>query len=227
MTTEQQRDQTPPDLAGEYVLGTMADGERTEFAARLLDDRLLQAEVASWERRLSPLLEAVEPVRPPPQVWRDLEQRIGRQPRSSRLWSSFGFWRNLGIAASAAVVVLTLTLLQVRQGVGDMDRMLVVMNDRSQAGWIVAADADANLLRVQAVAPSEMPQGKFCQLWMEDADGRLMPVGVLPHHGSENMDIPAAFREGSRFKVSIENVANTPLTQPSSNIVFVGSMVKM
>lgn len=227
MTTPQNRDQEVLDRAAEYVLGTMSDSERRAFASRLLDDRQLQAEVAAWEQRLSPLLEAVDPVQPPPQVWRNLERRIGPQSGISGLWNSLGFWRNLAIAASTAVIVLSLTTAQVRHGGAEMDQMLVVMNDQSQAGWIVSADDSRSFVKVKAVAPTEMPAGKFCQLWMEGNDGKLMPVGVLPHRGSESMPIPAELIDGSRFQVTVEESSTGPMQQPSDKIVFVGSMIKM
>jgi anti-sigma-K factor RskA len=227
MTTELDRDQTPPDMAAEYVLGTMSDSERRAFASRLLDDRQLQAEVTAWEQRLSPLLEAVEPVQPPPQVWRNLERRIAPQSGISGLWNSLGFWRNLAIAASSAVIVLSLTTAQVRHSGAEMDQMLVVMNDQSQAGWIVSADSSRATLKVKAVAPTEMPSGEFCQLWMEGADGSLMPVGVLPHRGSESMPIPTVLTEGSKFQVTVENTSSGPMQQPSDKIVFSGHMIKM
>jgi anti-sigma-K factor RskA len=214
-------------MAAEYVLGTMSESELIEFESRLLDDRKLQAEVAAWEQRLSPLLEAVEPVQPPLQVWRNLEQRIGSNSSLFGLWNSLGFWRNLAIAASSAVIILSLTTGQVRHGGAEMDQMLVVMNDQSQAGWIVSADVSESLLKVQAVAPTEMPSGKFCHLWMEGADGRMMPVGVLPHRGSESMPIPAVLTEGSMFKVTVEDSASGPMQQPSDRIVFAGHMIKM
>ncbi len=227
MTTRPISEQEAPDTAAEYVLGTMSDSERMEFASRLLDDRQLQAKVAAWERRLSPMLEAVEPVQPPPQVWRDLERRIGSHSNISGLWNSLGFWRNLAVAASTVVIILSMTLTQERQGQVEMDHMLVVMNDQSQAGWIVSADVSKAILRVKAVAPTEMPAGKFCQLWMEGTDGRLMPVGVLPHSGSESMPIPAVLTEGSKFQVSIEESSNAPMQGPSDKIVFTGSLIKM
>ncbi len=227
MTTRPNSEQEAPDMAAEYVLGTMSDSERMEFASRLLDDRQLQAKVAAWERRMSPMLEAVEPVQPPPQVWRDLERRIGSHSNIFGLWNSLGFWRNLAVAASTVVIILSMTLTQERQGQIEMDHMLVVMNDQSQAGWIVSADVSKAILRVKAVAPTEMPAGKFCQLWMEGTDGRLMPVGVLPHSGSESMPIPAVLTEGSKFQVSIEESSNAPMQGPSDKIVFTGSLIKM
>ena len=227
MTTRQNRDQEISDMAAEYVLGTMSDSERSEFANRLLDDRQLQAEVTAWEQRLSPLLETVDPVQPPPQVWRDLEKRMGSQSGISRLWNSLGFWRNLAIAASTAVIVLSLTTMQVRHDGAEMDQMLVVMNDQSQAGWIVSADASGARLKVKAVDPTEMPPGEFCQLWMEGADGSPMPVGALPHSGSESMPIPAVLTDGSKFQVTVEDSSRGPMKQPSDRIVFAGSMIKM
>jgi anti-sigma-K factor RskA len=226
-----QHDQKPDlvALAGEYVLGTLDEGERKEFERVLADDRQLQAEVSAWEQRLSPMLESAEPLTPPAGAWQAIEQRIETPTRERKtgFWDSLNFWRNLSMAAAGLLVVFSLTLFQAPQGDGGMDRVMVVSNDQSGTGWVVSAGQRTGALQVKAVAPTQLPQGQYCELWMETPDGRMLPVGVLPHEGSQRFAIPEVLTENSRFKVSIEQESDTPLTQPRGEVVFEGSMVTL
>ena len=63
-------------LAGEYVLGTLQGQERIDFERRLQTDIQLQDEVDAWHRRLSPMLDSIEPVTPPEAVWDQISKRI-------------------------------------------------------------------------------------------------------------------------------------------------------
>jgi anti-sigma-K factor RskA len=226
-----QHDQKPKlvELAGEYVLGTLEEKERREFEQALANDHQLQAEVSAWEQRLSPMLDAVEPETPPAGIWQAVEQRIEPPAREQRpgFWDSLSFWRNLGMVTAGLLVVFSLVLFQVPQDGSGMDRVMMVSNDQSQTGWFVSTRQRSGALQVKAVAPTQLPQGQYCQLWMETGDGRMLPVGVLPHEGSQRFTMPEVLTENSRFKVSIERKTDAPLTQPRGEVVFEGSMVTL
>lgn len=217
--------------AGEYVLGTLQGVELAEFEQRLLDDMQLQAEVDAWESRLGPLMESVEPVRPPASVWQKLEQRTSSNNTvvspASGLWSNLQFWRALGMVAATVVLGLALTLFTTRQVDLGMDSMMVVLNDQSAAGWIVAAQRNQGYLNVKAVEPSILPTGKVCQLWMEDEDGNLFPLGVLPHSGDKELAMPVKHATNQRFMVSIEEEDRLPTKKPSQDIVFEGHLTEI
>ncbi|MEW8430981.1 MAG: hypothetical protein G8D61_14775 [gamma proteobacterium symbiont of Ctena orbiculata] len=218
-------------LAGEYVLGTLEGEVRIEFERRLQTDMELRDKGDAWHRRLAPMLDAVEPVTPPKAVWDQISRRIEPADRgtadSSGFWNSLSFWRNLGMAAATLVLVLGMTLLTTRQQVMEMESIMVVLNDQSRPGWLVGAPAHQRFLKVKAVEPTPLPQGKVCQLWMEDEQGRLHPLGLLPHDGSERMDLPAALGDRNRFKVSIEQLNQLPKVEPSEEIVFEGSLTEI
>lgn len=81
-------DALPADLPGgeeataaEYVLGLLSDAETTRFEARLNKDRDLQQDVAAWQAYFSTFLETVQPHTPPPALWRDVEIRVGQEPK--------------------------------------------------------------------------------------------------------------------------------------------------
>ncbi|MBL3526848.1 MAG: anti-sigma factor [gamma proteobacterium endosymbiont of Lamellibrachia anaximandri] len=227
--TQQNQKSPAPDLAGEYVLGTLQGERQADFEHRLKEDTALQAEVSAWEQRFAPMLEAIEPVKPPVDVWRNIEQRLDPSSRSEKagILNSLGFWRNLGMLMASLVMVLTLTLFGIDRTDMEMDRVLVVMNEQSQAGWIIGTAGSGGQLHVKAVAPTRVPKDKVCQLWMETGDGRLVSVGILPERGAERMNVPVSLRSDSRFKISIEPVAELPATKPSGEFVFEGGLTSI
>jgi anti-sigma-K factor RskA len=166
---------------------------------------------------------------PPVGVWQAVEQRIEQPAREQRpgFWDSLSFWRNLGMVTAGLLVVFSLVLFQVPQGGSGMDRVMMVSNDQSQTGWIVSAGQRTGALQVKAVAPTQLPRGQYCELWMETPDGRMLPVGELPHEGSQRFAMPEVLTENSRFKVSIEQKTDAPLTKPRGEVVFEGSMVTL
>jgi anti-sigma-K factor RskA len=225
--TEYQEDSV---LAGEYVLGTLDSAAREAFESRLSGDLQLQAEVDAWERRLGPMLETVDPIAPPASVWQALQARTAPQervPSSSGFWSSLQFWRGLGMVSAALVLGMTLTLLTTQKADLGMDQMMVVLNDQSTTGWIVASQQGSGYINVRAVDPSAVPKGKVCQLWMKDEAGNMHPLGLLPHSGNMEMPMPVKQASGQLFMVSIEDEADMPKKRPSQDIVFEGKLTEI
>jgi len=56
-------------LAAEYVLGTLAPGERAQAQALIVIDTGFADGVRQWERRLGELSAMVDPVEPPSEMW--------------------------------------------------------------------------------------------------------------------------------------------------------------
>lgn len=218
-------------LAGEYVLGTLQGQERIEFEQRLQTDIALRGEVDAWYRRLDPMLDCIEPVTAPPGVWDRILDRVDpvddKSQTAAGLWNSLNFWRNLGMVTATLVLVMGLNLLTARQPDMAMDGIMVVLNDQSRPGWLVAAVDEDPYLRVNAVEPTPLPEGKVCQLWLEDEQGNLHPLGILPHHGSMQMQLPAPPGDQQRFKVSIESEDKLPKAAPSDEIVFEGKLTEI
>ena len=227
--TQTQQETAIQDKAGEYVLGTMSGEERTQFEQLMAADLGLQAEVSAWESRLSTMLDLVSPVAPPDGLWSQIENRLEPEVASQQnasFWESLTFWRNLGMAAATMVLVLGLTMVGVRNDPA-IDQVLMVTGDKSQVQWVVGTSGRSDQLQVKAIAPPQLPTGMVCQLWMENPDGTLKPVGVLPHTGIQSMEIPARLGSGSRFKVSIESANNLPTQKPSKKFVFEGGLTKI
>ena len=217
------------ELAGEYVLGTLEDRERERFERQLAKDYQLQDQVAAWQRRLGPMLETVEPVKPPAGVWRRVERRIAPRVRQRKtgLWNSLNFWRGLSLVTIGLVLGLGLNLFGLLQGSGELQQLMVVTNNQSRVGWIVDTRKRDSMLHVRAVEPTPLPGGQVCQLWLETPEGDLIPMGVLPHDGSRKMRLPDSLVGAGRFKVSIESADEAPVERPSAEIVFEGSLISI
>ena len=212
--------------AAEYVLGTMTADERAQFEQRLASDYGLQAEVTSWEERLSPILDLVDPVEPPSEVWQQIQQRIEPTEEKGRFWNSIGFWRNLGMVATSLVLVLGLTIFGIKQD-PTLDQVMMVTNDRAQVEWVVGTPGRSDMLKVKAMDPPDLPKGQVCQLWMEMPDGSLSPVGVMPHSGTMEMKVPTHLDSSSSFTISVESEDNMPTKKPTGKIVFQGGLIKL
>lgn len=224
--TDQHQDNSSKYSAAEYVLGTLTGEAREQFEQRLTSDFALQAEVTSWEERLSPMLDLVDPADPPATVWQQIQQRIEPHEEKSGIWNSIGFWRNLGMVATTVVLALGLTIFGIKNDPG-MDRVMMVTNDQAQVEWVVGTPGRNDMLRVKAMDPPDLPKGQVCQLWMEMSDGSLMPVGVMPHSGTMEMKMPTHLKGKSNFTISIESEDNMPTQKPTGKIVFQGALIKI
>lgn len=115
-----------PDLAAEYVIGTLRGGARQRFKKLLDTDADAQAQVAFWEQRLAEFGEALEPLSPPPEsreailamtkpatTSRSLHSHENGSPPKFSLsnWLTRGFGAYASGVATAALLFMTVALL--------------------------------------------------------------------------------------------------------------------
>ena len=105
-------------LAGEYVLGTLDNGERARAEQLMAADAEFQRNVHEWNQRLAPLSEAIKPIAPPLSAWAKLEAALtpaassASQPLAelasqlAELKRSLAAWRFAAMTAVAASVAL-------------------------------------------------------------------------------------------------------------------------
>ena len=89
-------------LAAEYVLGSLHGAARRRFEGLLAGEPRLRREVEYWQRRLTPLAETLQPIRPRRQVWKNIQNRIHgdiSQSWSGLIWNSLAFWRSLAVGS--------------------------------------------------------------------------------------------------------------------------------
>ena len=227
-------------LAAEYVLGTLDMQERAMVAARRQREADLDAAISDWERRLSPLDNAVPSVAPGPEVWRRIEQQIAGAARGSAgpsdvvdLTRRLKFWRRSAIAASAIAASLILAI-----GVREMTPHAEVEEPRRRAaeGRAVAGLPRFRRCRQQDDdrASRWRPQhekGKSYELWIvHDSLGAPKSLGVIDDPGMMQRPTLAAYKrdviETATLAVSLEPEGGSPTGAPTGPVVFAGKMIE-
>ena len=241
-----QHDRLKQILAAEYVLGTLHGGARRRFA-RLLETRGdLRAEVRYWEARFAPLLARVTPVVPRAIVWTELERRAlstvtplasrtAPVPARKALW----LWQGWAVAASAAVVALSLQLYQrtrqtpltpppVEAPAKPLVAMLAVQN--GAAAWAVSVYPQRG--EIQVVASGDFvadAQHESMELWLIGDDGKPRSLGLMPLQGRGTMPMPAGLKMPARpiLAVSREPHGGSPTGLPTGPVLATSPVVAL
>lgn len=227
-------------LAGEYVLGTLAGAARRRFERLLRDDMALREEVAAWERRLAPLVDAVPELTPPARIWRGIERRVLPGGARESLWERIGFWRPLALATSAFFVVLVcyVVVLSTREveappapiATAPAVEYVTMLNDKeSQATWVVSS-ADFSEMTVKTLRPLPADPNKAYELWLVPGnDQPPRSLGLMPTEGSKTVKVPREMREalaaGKVLAVSVEPPGGSPTGLPTGPVLYHGQIV--
>ena len=108
-------------LAAERALGLLGSREEREAATLEAADPAFAAAVARWRGRLGPMLDEIEPVEPPAEMWQRIEQATRGSTDDSNvivLRRSIARWRALGVGMTALAASLNR-----RASCGTGDRM--------------------------------------------------------------------------------------------------------
>lgn len=227
-------------LAAEYALGTLRGRARARLRRWLRDDAALERAVAEWEARLSPLAQAVRPVRAPARVWSEIEARLGgagsAQPRASGWWDRVAFWRPFGILASGAMAALLAVVVLLPAGkpppVEPMPAayIAVLSDPKTQRPVLVATAArhDARL-SVRALDPAILVSGRSLELWAVPRQGGPRSLGLLEAERATlkltgNAD--RALGDIPLLAVSLEPRGGSPTGAPTGPVLYSGPCVK-
>ena len=226
------------DPAAEYVLGLQTPEDRSRFARRLRTDVALQAEVAAWEARLTPLLDEVEAVRPPNRVWaqiaRAIEPGANVEPfsRPTRLWDQVGVWRGATAAllAVAACLILVAVLPARRPPPTTPSQdgaTLAAATLTSPSGKVLyvatldRAGQRLTIVPVQATAPDS----RTPELWIIPAVGAPRPVGLLRTHRPVQLFMATGWFTNAApptLAVSLEPLGGSTTGKPTGPIIATG-----
>jgi anti-sigma-K factor RskA len=215
-------------LAAEYALGTLTSTERADAEARAASDARFRAMIDDWERRLSPLALALEPVEAPPHVrGRVMKLIAGDAPNSetvARLKRSVSIWQGLtAVAASAAALMFIFQPAKPPEG----QRFVSVLQSEGPGpAFIASVDLAKGTITVRAVE-AKVPAGKSYELWAVGG-GRDKPqsLGVI----DASFKVPASKLGGkvgdTVFAVSLEPQGGSPTGQPTGPVLFTGKLVE-
>lgn len=216
--------------AGEYVLGTLDATERTAFEARLTRDTALQAEVAEWQRRLSPLEGETANAEPPPHLFDRILARIDAPSADNVvvLMRRMNVWRGTTIAFAALAAALLLFLLVPGQLAPQSKSLYVAVLQGSDAkpAFVAALDMKSKTLVVRRVGAAT-PAGHSYELWaLGGSRSAPQPLGVI----DAAMRVPTDRLgedppDSTTFAISLEPVGGSPTGAPTGPVLFTGKLL--
>ena len=232
-------------LAGEYVLGALDAAEMRAVRRRAAVDPPLADAIAAWERRLTPLAEAVAPTAPPAALWARIEAAVAplaedsmepaslhvpaerlvpstrpvrpvRQPRR-RVWP----WQaatglSLALAAGLAAFVL------LPHPAPPVEMATLTPPNGTASGFLAEAQPDGSVV-LTSLAPAQVPTDRDLELWILPK-GETVPksLGVLPP-GGRRVVLAKAPAPGTQMMVSLEPKGGSPTGAPTGPVLYAGA----
>jgi anti-sigma-K factor RskA len=212
-------------LAAEYVLGTLRGRARRHFERWLVSPQL-GALVKAWEERLAGLEPRLEPVAPPPTVWRGIETRLELRKLGGK-----AAMRWLSIAASL-LFFATLAFFALRPSpppqLAATERSLI-QSDPETIYWRVEVLGDSQELSLHVHKVYDLPPGKVHELWALSATGGPpVSLGLMPHSGDHHRVLNAAQRAAlaaaRQLAVSLEPSGGSPTGLPTGPVLLVAPL---
>lgn len=231
----------------EYVLGVMEADERLALERDALANPEVQARLAFWQARLTPLTEDLPQEAPPDRVWQRVERAIrATQPSAATratphttrvgLWNSLPLWRWLGIGASVAALVLLAVALKFAlpsgtptQSVSLNYRVATIARQDGVAHWTATLTSQQDqLLIVPATRPS-IADNKVTELWLVQGDAKPVPLGVFDPAQPATIPLSRTTADALRsaaavLAVSLEPPGGSPTGQPTGPVIATGAL---
>ncbi len=223
------------ELAAEYALGSLPPAERAMAEALINTDPLFAIQVKAWERRLVPLVLALEPVEPPSRIRGALMKAIaGDNPQSATIVTLQRKARNwqmatLGASAIAASLAAFLVVGTPTQPPGDQRYVAVLQAEGPGPAFLASIDLVNGSISVRTMGAPSQP-GKSYELWAVGG-GRDKPqsLGVIDASfripASKLGQFDAKALGDTVFAVSLEPEGGSPTSQPTGPVMFTGKLV--
>jgi anti-sigma-K factor RskA len=209
------------DLAGEYVLGTLAGADRVAFEGRLQRDTAAMRAVALWAQHLQPLADAVTPAIPAPQLWQRIEHELGLPARTK---TRAPMWIAAAVAAAIVAVAFLFPDLIMKPDVNAVAQLASPQGGEPAFVVSVLDDQEKLLIRAATVAP--MPNNSY-ELWVVPQTGAPISLGVVEQTGETERDVAETLRPlltvGGTLAVSLEPVGGSTTGAPTT-VMFVGAL---
>lgn len=208
------------DLAGEFVLGTLAGEQRAAFEARLRHDPAAQRAVALWASHLQPMADAVTPAIPPKELWQRIQHDVGLPARSrAPMW--------IAAAAAAALIVVAFLIpdLIFRR---DVNAVAQLGPQGGEPAFVVSVLDDRKTLLIRAAKVDALPDKSY-ELWAVPQSGAPVSLGVIEAKGETERDVAETLRDlltpGATLAVSLEPAGGSPTGSPTS-VLFAGTLAQ-
>lgn len=212
------------DLAGEYVLGTLAGADRVAFEARLQRDPAAMRAVALWAQQLQPLADAITPAIPAPQLWQRIERQLGLPARTK---ARAPLWIAAAVAAAVVAVAFLFPDLYMKPEVEAVAQLASPQS--GEVAFVVSVLDDEAKLLVRAAQVSAVPNQSY-ELWAVPPGGAApVSLGVVAASGETERDVAENLRpllhEGATLAVSLEPEGGSPTGTPTT-VMFAGTLAE-
>ncbi len=232
-------------LAAEYALGLADEEQRARAESLLASDEDFRSRVARWSGRLAPLLEEVDAVSPPPELWARIENEI--DPRVTALAPAVAsnihalrrkvtLWRGYSAVATALAASLALFLVTRPSAEAPIappaPAPLVAMMEAegSPAKLVATYDPASHMLLVTPAAGVSAVAGHAHELWLIPADGKPRSMGMVEPGAARRMAVPPAMLTEMKVEVtlalSVEPAGGSPSGLPTGPVVAAGKLVR-
>lgn len=225
-------------FAAEHAMGLTEGDARLEAERRMERDGAFRAEVELWRSDFEPLLDRVEPVRPPRRVWSALRRRVSGGGMDGTLGGSSGPalspWRGFALFGAGSVLGALLFLAIVGGGavpnlVPSADgpepaHVAVLSGDGVEGAVVVSAGEEGAVLTVRHSA--SVPEGRVAEAWVIPEGGGPVSLGTLEDDGGGRATAtlqPDAPLKGT-FAVSIEPSGGSPEPGPTGPVILTGAL---
>lgn len=233
-----------PDIAAaEYALGLLTGEELRSAWARAGSDPVFAADVARWQGRLAPLLQEVDAVAPPADLWRRIEAAASGRSASNDnvvgLHRRLNRWRAATGAMTALAASLALLLafgphiavVPTSQIARPARAPLVAMLGDQGAVKVVASWDPAARQLVLAV-PGDLPADPqhARELWVIPSGGKPHSLGTMPAAKQMHVRLAQAvatlLQHGATIAISIEPPGGSPTGTPTGPVIASGALTK-
>ncbi|TCK08234.1 anti-sigma factor [Marinobacterium mangrovicola] len=222
-------------LAAEFVLGTLEPEARADVKRRREREPELDQLIQAWENRLAPLGNEIDEIKPGPNLFSRIEQRLD-ELESTQHWpgetaaaeAQFAAlklrlrrWQWSTALASAASVLLCILLLnKPTPELAPQSFVAVFQHDDQQPAFMLSVDLQSRSLSITPVTAEAIP-GRSYQLWIKaDPLGpKPRSVGVLNARmeidGTSLEQYDPALLKQATFGISLEPEGGSPTGQPT------------
>lgn len=235
--TDQIEEYDDDDLAAaEYVMRVLPASEERAFEQRIANDRVLEAKVARWVERLSPIAEEVEPVTPRRKTKTKLMSTLFEETsESARIWDRLGLWKAISLVATGVAAVLAILLLLppltfdgTAPGSDSIFVSEIVAEDNTLR-LLAAFDPASGTLQITRTTGAAM-EGRVLELWAIEGDNPPVSLGVLAEAERDQLAVPEALRPvigNLVLAISDEPPGGSPTGAPTGAVLAIGPLVEI
>lgn len=238
MTADTEKFEEDNLTAAEYVLRVLSPREERAFEDRIAEDRALEAQVAQWVERLTPISDEIEPVKPGRKSKAKLMNALFAEatPKTS-VWDQLGLWRALSFVGLGAAAVMAVMLLlpplggDVSQPGSTSDSIFVseIASEGDSLRILAAYDPNVGTLQITRTA-GEAFDGRVLELWAIEGDNAPVSLGVLAAGQKDRVNVPEELRPNIRnliLAVSDEPPGGSPTGAPTGAVLAVGPVTEL